>query len=219
MNKLLKPYIAITEFLGVALGDNVEIALHDLTSSKQEVIAIANNNSGREIGAGLSNLSLRYLEEKKYLDKDYVVNYKSIGHDGRLMKSANFFIRDEAQEEPIGMLCVNVNLSDYEYLTSTIKKILGIQDEDSNVEFKLDNPVEILASPIEDMISQSITECLELLGFPKYYDLSRLNVEEKIKIVKFLNDKGTFSVKGAVSIVATTIHVSEQTIYRYLKKV
>ena len=32
--------------------DNVEIALHDLTSKEQEIVAIANNhNSGREIGA------------------------------------------------------------------------------------------------------------------------------------------------------------------------
>ena len=33
---------ALVPFLGVALGDNVEIALHDLTSPEQEVVAIAN---------------------------------------------------------------------------------------------------------------------------------------------------------------------------------
>ena len=31
MYKYLEPYAAMTEFLGKALGDNVEIALHDLT--------------------------------------------------------------------------------------------------------------------------------------------------------------------------------------------
>ena len=30
---------------------------------------------------------------------------------------------------PVGMLCINVNISDLEYLTSTIKKILGIKEE------------------------------------------------------------------------------------------
>ena len=30
MHKLLEPYAALVPFLGVALGDNVEVALHDL---------------------------------------------------------------------------------------------------------------------------------------------------------------------------------------------
>ena len=121
MYKYLEPYAAMTEFLGKALGDNVEIALHDLTSKEQEIVAIANNhNSGREIGAKLSNLSLHYLEEKQYLDHDYVLNYKTTGPDGKLMRSATYFIKENGKEMPVGMLCVNVNISDLEYLTSTI---------------------------------------------------------------------------------------------------
>ncbi|MFQ7174879.1 MAG: PAS domain-containing protein [Thomasclavelia ramosa] len=61
---------------------------------EQEIVAIANNhNSGREVGAKLSNLSLHYLEEKQYLDNDYVMNYKTTGPDGKLMRSATYFIK------------------------------------------------------------------------------------------------------------------------------
>ena len=57
--KLLEPYAKLVDFLGEALGDNVEVALHDLTSKEQEIVAIANGYiSGREIGAKLSNLSI-----------------------------------------------------------------------------------------------------------------------------------------------------------------
>lgn len=41
MHKLLEPYAALVPFLGVALGDNVEIALRSHIS-EQEVVAIAN---------------------------------------------------------------------------------------------------------------------------------------------------------------------------------
>ena len=109
MYKYLEPYAAMIEFLGKALGDNVEIALHDLTSKEQEIVAIANNhNSGREVGAKLSNLSLHYLEEKQYLDNDYVMNYKTTGPDGKLMRSATYFIKEPGKEMPVGMLCINV---------------------------------------------------------------------------------------------------------------
>ena len=60
MHKLLEPYAALVPFLGVALGDNVEIALHDLTSPQQEVVAIANGEiSGREVGAKIGRASCR----------------------------------------------------------------------------------------------------------------------------------------------------------------
>ena len=202
MYKSLEPYAKLVYFLSAALGDNCEIALHDLTSKDQEIVAISNNPiSGREVGAKLSNLSLHYLEEKQYLNHYYVMNYKTVGNDGKLMRAATYFIKEEGREMPVGMLCINVNISDLEYLTSTIKKILGIKEE-KDIEFKMDNPVEILSSPLDEMIDMYIKECLEKMGFPSYFLAERLNVDEKIKVVKYLQEKGTFKVKGAIVLVA-----------------
>lgn len=218
MYKSLEPYAKLVYFLSAALGDNCEIALHDLISKDQEIVAISNNPiSGREVGAKLSNLSLHYLEEKQYLNHDYVMNYKTVGNDGKLMRAATYFIKEEGREMPVGMLCINVNISDLEYLTSTIKKILGIKEE-KDIEFKMDNPVEILSSPLDEMIDMYIKECLEKMGFPSYFLAERLNVDEKIKVVKYLQEKGTFKVKGAIVLVAEKLAVSEPTVYRYLKK-
>ena len=218
MYKSLEPYAKLVYFLSAALGDNCEIALHDLTSKDQEIVAISNNPiSGREVGAKLSNLSLHYLEEKQFLNHDYVMNYKTVGNDGKLMRAATYFIKEEGREMPVGMLCINVNISDLEYLTSTIKKILGIKEE-KDIEFKMDNPVEILSSPLDEMIDMYIKECLEKMGFPSYFLAERLNVDEKIKVVKYLQEKGTFKVKGAIVLVAEKLAVSEPTVYRYLKK-
>jgi len=218
MYKYLEPYAKIVNFLGKALGDNCEIALHDLTSQEQEIVAIANNQlSGREIGAKLSNLSLHYLDTKQYINNDFVMNYKTVGPDGKLMRAATYFIKEDGKEMPVGMLCINVNISDLEYLTTTIKKILGVKEE-KEIEFKMDNPVEILSSPLDEMIDMYIKECLEKMGFPSYFLAERLNVDEKIKVVKYLQEKGTFKVKGAIVLVAEKLAVSEPTVYRYLKK-
>lgn len=218
MYSLLKPYEAIVDFLGEALGDNVEIALHDLTSPEQEVVALANGHiSGRTVGAKLSNLSIHYLETKQYLNNDYVVNYKTAGPDGKLLKAATYFIREEGREMPIGMLCINVNISDLEYIQTTLYKILGIK-ETTKVEFKRDNPIEILSSPLDEMVDKYIKECLIEMGIPSYVLVERLKVDEKIRVVKYLQAKGTFKVKGAIALVAEKLDVSEPTIYRYLKK-
>ena len=218
MHHRLRMYEQLVPFIGKALGENVEIALHDLTTPEHEVIALANKHiSGREIGAKLSNLSIHYLETKQYEKKDFVVNYKTTGPDGKLLKSATYFIKEEGRDLPIGMLCINVNISDFEYIESTLKRILGIK-ENKDVEYKMENPIEILSSPLEEMVDIYIKECLEQMGFPSYFLVERLNVDEKIKVVKYLQEKGTFKVKGAIVLVAEKLAVSEPTIYRYLKK-
>ena len=82
MYKSLEPYAKLVNFLSAALGDNCEIALHDLTSKDQaQLFQIINSE---EVGAKLSNLSLHYLEEKQYLNHDFVMNYKTVGNDGKL---------------------------------------------------------------------------------------------------------------------------------------
>lgn len=219
MYKSLEPYAKLVYFLSAALGDNCEIALHDLTSKDQEIVAISNNSNFRKRSWRRSyQIYLTFIiEEKQYLNHDYVMNYKTVGNDGKLMRAATYFIKEEGREMPVGMLCINVNISDLEYLTSTIKKILGIKEE-KDIEFKMDNPVEILSSPLDEMIDMYIKECLEKMGFPSYFLAERLNVDEKIKVVKYLQEKGTFKVKGAIVLVAEKLAVSEPTVYRYLKK-
>ena len=70
---------------------------------------------------------------------------------------------------PVGMLCVKMSIfHDYEYIETTLKRILGIKER-KDVEFKLDNPIEILSSPLDEMIDKYIKECLEKNGLSKLF--------------------------------------------------
>ncbi len=217
MHPYLKSYIKLVEFLGEALGDNVEIALHDLLSKSQPIVAISNGKiSERQMGDGLTNLAIHMIEKKQYEDHDYVFNYKTVGEDGRLLRGSTWFIKDDNQKL-IGMMCINVDISDYAYIDTTLKKILGIKDE-KQVEFSMEHPIEILSYSLGETVDKYIKECLMNMGFPGYFVAKRLKVDEKIKVVKYLQEKGTFKIKGALSYVANQLGVSEPTIYRYLKK-
>ena len=55
-NPLLQQYMKLTEFLGLTLGPDYEVALHDLTNKDRSIIAIANNHiSGRAPTRSSSN--------------------------------------------------------------------------------------------------------------------------------------------------------------------
>ncbi len=46
----------------------------------------------------------------------------------------------------------------------------------------------------------------------------RMTMDEKKYIVKKLEEKGVFRLKGVVAEVADCLEVSDQTVYRYLKE-
>ena len=71
---------------------------------------------------------------------------------------------------------------------------------------------------IDEMVDKYMKEALNEMGIPSYVLVERLKVDEKIRVVKYLQERGTFKVKGAIALVAEKLDVSEPTIYRYLKK-
>lgn len=218
MHHLLKTYQSLVPFLATALGDNVEIALHDLTKEEAPIIAIANNEmSGRMIGDSLTDLGQHILKQKQYEHKDFVMNYKSLTDSGKLVRAASYFIKDE-KKHLIGMLCINVNISDYDYLQKTLQRILGIKEQ-PEIEYQMDHPIEILPNSLEASIKQCVLDTLKELGYPDYVAKGRLKAKEKASVIKVLHDKGVFNMKGAISLVAKELSASEPTIYRYLKNI
>ena len=96
-NPLLQQYIKLTEFLGLALGPDYEVALHDLANKDHSIIAIANSHiSGRKLGAPLTNMALSILRDKSYERMDYHLHYYSINVNGKTSDPAPFSSRTVA---------------------------------------------------------------------------------------------------------------------------
>lgn len=218
MHQFLKAYKELVPFIGKALGDNVEIALHEATDDGMPIIALYNGQmSGRKIGDPLTSLGEHIIQTKQYINHEYVTNYKSLNDSGKVVRSSSYFIKDE-DDNLIGMMCINVNISDYEYLQATIQRILGI-DAHEEMEYKIESPMEIFSTSLESTISQCINNALQEMGYPNFIDRVRLTSDEKMVVIRALYQQGVFNVKGAIPIVANQLASSEPTIYRYLKKI
>lgn len=217
MNKILTQYIPLVEFLGKALGPDYEIALHDLSGgiSSSSVVAIANGfNSGRSVGAPITSKALEFISGKAYEYEDYKVNYTGRTGSGVVTRSSTMFIKDD-NEKLVGMLCVNYNTT---RLNDTVNRMLAlfqlppVSDPAAGEEVPPahDPGAEYFNSSIENLISSMLH-----VSAPR----ERLTQEEKIDIVRNLNRKGVFQIKGAVSEVAVQLCSSEASIYRYLGKI
>ncbi|MVB09634.1 YheO-like PAS domain protein [Caprobacter fermentans] len=220
-SKLLKNYGILVEFLGNVLGPDYEIALHEISSDSQSIIAIANGHiSGRKVGAPITDFALKMIKDKVYETNDYVLNYKGISKSGKVLRSSTIFIKDE-NGSLIGMLCINFDASRFTDVSQKILELCNIRQETlkepegplPDVPDALSGAVESFPETVAEMIETVLESCLPGSGI-LYTD--RLTQAEKMHIVDILNKRGFFLLKGAVSQAAKQLKCSEPTIYWYL---
>lgn len=221
---VLQHYIKVTEFLGKVLGPDYEVVLHDLTDKNRSVIAIANNHvSGREIGAPLTNIALRFLKDKVYEAEDYRLEYSGVSADGRVLRSSTMFIKHN--DKLIGMLCINFDDSRYQELS---RKVLELCHPDTYItamsppEYSTreaaeggENRTESYHNSYDAVAVDAIERELVRLGVTA----DRLTIEERLQVISALDGEGIFLLKGAVKDVADALHCSQASIYRYLSQI
>ncbi len=216
----LKQYIPMVHFIAEIMGENCEVVLHDVTNPDHSIIEIVNGQiSGRKINSPITDLALKIIKEKSYKDRDYICNYKSSSKTINTLRSSSYFIKDESNQI-IGMICVNVDITDFIKARNILDQVIMIENpkNDSVEQIKPvhdPNLYENFEENIEDLLSSLIKGVLSEYDVPA----ERMSPQEKIDVVKKLNEKGAFLLKGGVSEVAKYLDVSEATIYRYLHKI
>ena len=223
-NALLQQYVKLTEFLGVALGPDYEVALHDLTDKNRSIIAIANGHiSGREIGAPLTNVALSILMDKSYETQDYRLHYSGVSAGGKKLRSCTMFIKQNGRL--IGMLCINFDDSRYLAISNQILQLchpdlfaqrLIRPEEDSGAPSQSPpHRPETFRNSTEAVALDAIHHELERLGV----SAERLTSDERLQIITALEESGIFLLKGSVKDVAAGLRCSQASVYRYLAQI
>lgn len=210
--QILNSYIKFIDFMADFLGSDYEIVLHDVEEVEKSIVHIRNNFSGRHIGGDITDLELRVLKEKEYLDKDYYVNYNSKTFDGRILRSATYFINDD-DDKLIAMLCINIDVTQAKFLLDFMEGFVKGEKQPEYKKTKNDKDkhvTENLSDSVEDIAHKMTSEVISKYSIP----VSRMTLEEKKAIIFELDKKGFFLIKGTVKNVANRLNISETTVYR-----
>lgn len=208
-------YIILAEFLSKTLGPEYEIVLHDIDGEIHSIAYIANGTiSGRTIDDPMADLTFKYIKDQTVSENDYIINNKGIEKYNKVIRSSSMFIKDK-ENKLIGMLCINFNGSKYVNLAKQILKLTHMENASIENEY-LNSPsglMDNISSSISEATDNAVSQSLEESFIP----VERLTQEEKMNIVRELDAKGVFMLKGAVSEVAEKLAISEATLYRYIR--
>lgn len=219
----LNQYIKLTEFLGVVLGPDYEISLHDARDQENSIIAISNGHvSGRTVGDPLTEYAKKVLIEKVFEQKDYLHNYKGIAvENDTMLRSSTFFIKGAGGEVEL-LLCINFTDARYRDLSDRLLKLrhpdafvdtnFVYNKERAMKEWDRSRETESFHGSVSSATEGAIEQVLKAKNVPA----DRLRMDEKLEIIAILEKKGVFRLKGAVKQVAQDLRCSEASVYRYL---
>lgn len=217
--RLLESYFPIASFIAAIVGPKCEVVVHDISDPERSIIFIENGHiSGRKIGDGSTDLVLKILKGEAYRERQYIVNYQATGPRGQKYRSSTYFIKD-AEGKLAGLMCLNIDITHMEIAAEWINHVLQGGSLTPPVPMDAlpeDKPQEseFLQGNVDDLLQHIIANALSKVQLP----IDRLSSNEKIEIVKELNEQGVFLLKGGVSQVASALSISEPTVYRYLQK-
>lgn len=216
--ELSRHYALMVEFLGHMLGPDYEIALHDLSCKQPAIVAIANGSiSGRGVGAPLTNVAMQLIAEKAYLTQNWKLNYRGLSANGKVLRCSTLFIKDE-HGALVGLLCINFDDSRYRELSEKVFSLCHPDDYAAkNIEITATESME--HETFYNNIFSATEDAFQAVASNANIPTDRLTQEEKLKIIKLLEKKGIFMLKGAIPAVAKHLSCSQASIYRYLSKI
>lgn len=219
----LEHYKVLVDFLGAFLGPNYEIILHDLSKLPNTIVRIANNGlSSRKVGGPITKSALQMIHDKLYLEKDFIVNYKG-KTDTQDFRSATMFIKSD-DGEVIGLLCLNFSDEKFEDLYEKLLEVIHPkcwkQGKVSKIfektpATKEEDNVEEYYGSIDELMENIYNEAISDITIPLDY----MKQEDRIEVIKELDNKGMFKLKGAVNYVSNHLKCSQATVYRYLNMI
>ena len=204
MHPILLSYVPVADMVARTFGEDCEVLLHDLTTPQHSIVHAANNRvTGRRIGESFRNLVQKALFSTNYYYE----------HEGRLIRSSSLLIRDE-KGALIGAMCINVDCTHLRETMRWLGRAMPDFDEAGLARAsarKTEAPVEgdrNVQKMVYDLIDKILDEARDT-------DTK----ERRIEVIRFMNERGIFLMKGALERVADRLGISKVTVYSYLDEV
>lgn len=223
MNKNLLSYVSVAELIARTFP-NAEVVLHDLSKPQHSVVYVANNSvTGRKVGQTFHHL----IEKAVFAGNpaDGVVDNYFFKKEGKQIRSSSLLIRNEAGVL-IGALCINVDVTAAQQIIDLASGLL--QGRAKGEKSKSDLSDSACTLPAVSANFEALEKEQSVQHFVNNMVDSMINElnadgkktkEDRLELIRFMDERGVFLVKGSMEYVAGKLGLSKVTLYGYLDKI
>ena len=199
---LLREGRKIVEALGKTLAPLVEVVLHDLSDPDHTVVAIANNLSGRQVGAAATEMGLARMADPDF--PEVIENYANRFPDGRPAKSTSIGLKN-SQGDYVAAICLNMDVSLLAAVTAGLGQLMRI---------------DVAAPPVPESLGsrrvEDVRATLERFAAARNTTPMALSLDQRREAMRELAASGLLNLRRALAEVAQTLGVARSTVYTYL---
>jgi predicted transcriptional regulator YheO len=203
--------VAIARAIARTIGPRCEVVLHDYREwdrSGSTIVWIENGHvTGRHVGGPTTNLGLEAMRAG-YASADRF-NYLSRAKDGRTLRSTSIYFQNRTGKL-IGSLCINVDVDAFVTARAALDALLGVEAAPTGDP----DETETFGTDIGEVLDAQIQAAMSRTGKP----LPSLTREDRVAVVRHLDEKGAFLVKRAADRIARSLGISRVTVYAYLEE-
>lgn len=195
-------------------GKNCEVAVYDLAQESKQLVYITGEVTKRQPGTPVSDVVAKYLIQEGNEVKDRHC-FPTLTENGSEIKSSTAYLRD-SNGNVISAFCINFNTTDHHNAIQLLETFVNVSEAHAKPgpQPKGKRP-ERLTFSIDHTVDALFEDAIKTIGKRPV----SMTTDEKIRLVKILEDKGAFQIKGVVNQIALRLGVSNFTIYNYLKKI
>jgi predicted transcriptional regulator YheO len=209
LDERMQALLPIVRGLAEMYGPDCEVVLHDVRRLPHSIVAIENGGvTGRTVGDVPTDRMLRSLRN---LDETQDVRLYISSHEGKILKSLAVTLRDE-NGAPYGLLGLNHDISEMVQAQRALANFTAVGRLGGEA---APEAGEIFAGDIRDVVAGMVTKILGEMGKTP----AAMTREEKMEVVKRLEERGAFLVKRSAEQVAEALDLSRYTIFAYLKEI
>lgn len=208
--------IQLAHGLAEHFGPQCEIAIHDVTRDLSNTIVYIENGqiSGRAQGDAASNVVLEALHTPPEELKDQI-GYLTRSSDGKALKSSSIYIRDRSGNLRY-IFSVNYDISSLKAVDELIRGLITTHpatDQSGKAEQKKQESAPRIPHTVTELLDSLIEHALAEVGKP----VVMMTKEDKIRVVRYLNDAGAFLITKSGDRIASVLGISKFTLYKYME--
>jgi D-arginine utilization repressor len=194
----LQPHIPACEAIAALFAPLAEVAVHDIR--RDRIVGIWNPISRRKVGdRSLIDELPRYSEDGRVVGP-----YAKVLADGRATTSVSVVLHN-AKGAPRGLLCINFDRSPLDGTIDLLVRFAApIEDRPPEL-FDRDWREQILLVVEEECRSRALRR-------------DRLTREQRLDLVRVLDERGLFATRNASAHAGRAMGVSRTTVYALLKE-
>jgi D-arginine utilization repressor len=198
-HRALAPYFAIAEGIAALMRPFVEAVVHDLASDT--VACVANPFSPRAIGDPSDLAPSEFAPGARVIGP-----YEKVNFDGRLIKSISIILRDDA-ERPIGMMCINADVTEFDAVRRMLSGFLGAPE-----------PTSAAGEAFRDDWHEKINRFVAAWIAERGTTVDRLDRNGRRELIEALYVIRAFDGRRAPAYVAAILGVSRATVYNEISR-